>query len=145
MKSQKIHEKHIFYSNYLQQFKLTSMIRFKEVAEGLIIEVTDKELLLREYPDLEVGLYEVMEYSDFAPEETEAEQWSDISGSIGHAAVGHGIIEYGVGELGFLQDVPFRMFGSPEVKVGEILKTLVEEGQLLFTPFEFKTAKELEG
>lgn len=118
------------------------MIQFKEVPEGLVVELTDLKLLLQEYPDLEVGLFEVMEYSDFAPESTTAEDWGDISGAMGHAAIGYLI--YDDGALCYDYHAPYRMFEHPQIKPDDIVKELVKHGKLLFTPFEFSYHKPTE-
>ena len=114
------------------------MFKFIEVPEGLLLKLTDEKRLRQEFPDLDVPLYEAMESCDFAPEGAKADEWSDISGSIGHAAIGHGIIELSIGELGYLPDVPTRMFENEAIKVDDILQELVQKGELLFTPFWFK-------
>ncbi|EJF09057.1 hypothetical protein [Pontibacter sp. BAB1700] len=113
------------------------MFRIKEVPSGIMLELTDKDFLLQEFPDLDVGLYEAMEYCDFAPEGTANEEWSDISASIGYAAIGHLIYDDG-GSLTFSYGSPYRMFGNEEIQGAEIIAQLVQKGELLFTPFKFR-------
>ncbi|SFG29582.1 hypothetical protein [Pontibacter chinhatensis] len=113
------------------------MFKFIEVPEGLQLTLTDEAKLRQEFPNLDVNLYEAMEYCDFAPEGKKADDWSDISGSIGHAAIGHGIVELSIGELGYLENIPTCMFENPQIKPDDILKELAKHGKLLFTPFEF--------
>ncbi|MBX0332985.1 hypothetical protein K3G39_07020 [Pontibacter sp. HSC-14F20] len=113
------------------------MFIIKEVPSGIMLELTDKDFLLQEFPDLDVGLYEAMEYCDFAPEGSTTEEWSDISSSIGHAAIGFHVYDDG-GCLTYDLNQPYRMFGNEEIEKDDILPQLAEKGQLLFTPFKFK-------
>jgi hypothetical protein len=113
------------------------MFKFTEVPEGLLLTLTDEAKLRQTFPDLDINLYEAMEYCNFAPEGTNADDWDDISGSIGHAAIGHGIKELSIGEMGYLPDMHSRMFGNDKIGKDDILQELVQNGQLLFTQFWF--------
>lgn len=89
--------------------------------------MTDEVQLRQEFPDLDVNLYEAMELCHFAPEGTNSDDWSDISSSIGHAAIGHGIVELSIGELGYLPHIPYRMFENQQVGVDDIMPELVHK------------------
>lgn len=113
------------------------MFKFTEVPEGLLLTLTDGAKLLKEFPNLDVGLYEAMDYCDFAPEGTNAADWDEISGFIGHAAIGYMIYDNG-GGFDYSPNVPYRMFENQNISKDDILPELVKNGQILFTECWFK-------
>ncbi|MDX5397840.1 MAG: hypothetical protein LPK21_16740 [Hymenobacteraceae bacterium] len=113
------------------------MIKITDVSEGIILSLTDKETLLKEYPDLDVGLYEIMEQSDFAPEWSKNTDWDDISISFDHPAIGYKIY-YDGAALCHSIDMDYQMFEYKELEGRNLMQELVEKQQLLFTPFDFE-------